>query len=148
MIGIPKELITHLLELEQEKVYEIKEYKEKRTINQNSYYWKLLSKLAFVLKTSTPELHLTMLTRYSECLVVPLLPNVDPKTYFKYYEKYKETTLNGKDAIYYKVYMQSSEMDTKAMNRLIDGLISECKECNIETTTPIELARLKELWEK
>ena len=39
-------------------------------------------------------------------------------------------------------------MDTAEMNVLIDGLISECKEVGIETDTPSEIARLKDLWQK
>lgn len=36
----------------------------------------------------------------------------------------------------------SSQYNTREMSRLIDGLVSECKECGIETLTPEELERM------
>lgn len=35
---------------------------------------------------------------------------------------------------------------TKEMSRLIDGIVSECKDLGIETMTPEGLTRIKEAW--
>ena len=44
------------------------------------------------------------------------------------------------------LYYGSSTYDTAQMSRLIDLMVQECKEQEIETLTPEELARLKEGW--
>ena len=42
----------------------------------------------------------------------------------------------------------SSDYDTREMSELIDGLVSECKECGIETATPEELQRMLDLYDQ
>ena len=39
MKGTPKQLITYLVTLDDEKLYEVKEYKGKRSLDANAYYW-------------------------------------------------------------------------------------------------------------
>lgn len=134
-----------LFELDKDKVYTltIEEKKTKRTLDQNSYYWSLLFQLASALKTSSNELHDTLIKRYTEPILIPLLKEVNPDGYFRYYDEYKNTLINDKEAIYYKVYKGSSEMNTIEFKGLLDGLISECRECNIEVMTEDEISRLK-----
>jgi hypothetical protein len=64
----------------------------------------------------------------------------------KYSEVFGKGSINGKEFTHIKVYMGSSEMDTREMSILIDGIVSECKELNINTMTPNELEQLKEQW--
>lgn len=142
IVGSPKEIIKSLLELDPKTKYELKEYKEKRSLDANSYYWMLLYQLASSLNTSSNELHFELLKRYSPAIVMKLPIQTDPKDYVKYYEKYK--TEEGEKAVYYKVYKGSSDMNTKEFKALLDGLISECEEVGIETLTPNEIAQLKE----
>ena len=42
---------------DREKLFEIKEHREKRSLSQNAYYWKLTSILARKLGMSTAKLH-------------------------------------------------------------------------------------------
>ena len=52
----------------------------------------------------------------------------------------------GSDGSPYRTYILmrgSHQYNSKEMSVLIDGLVSECKEHNIETLTPEELARLR-----
>ena len=42
----------------------------------------------------------------------------------------------------------SHDYDTREMSVLIDGLVSECKEVDIETIPPDELRRLMERYER
>lgn len=46
-----------------------------------------------------------------------------------------------------RAYYGSSQYNTKQMSRLIDEIVSDCKEHGIETLTPNELARMKEEWD-
>lgn len=62
--------------------------------------------------------------------------------------------INGLNWIYDRVqgradddsYFGSSTYDTKEMSTLIDGIVSECRELDIETETPEKLALMCEEW--
>lgn len=148
MIGTQKQIITWLLEQDKEKQYEIKEYKEKRSLNSNNYAWKLITEIANVMRLSKEEVYLEMLKAYGQSQMVSVLAEIDVSKYFKYYSEAGESILNGKKFKHYKVYMGSSEMDTRQMSILIDGIVQEAKQLGIETLTPAEISRLKEEWGK
>lgn len=68
-----------------------------------------------------------------------------------YHLKPTSQVKEGKGGVMYRTYMMlkgSSEYDTKEMSRLIDGLVSECKEMGIETMPPEELERMMAAYEK
>ena len=44
------------------------------------------------------------------------------------------------------LYYGTSVYDTKQMGQFIDRLVEDCRELNIETMPPLELAALKESW--
>lgn len=148
MIGKPEELVKWLFNQDRDKVFEVKEHKEKRSLNSNSYAWLLIGKIADVTRASKEEIYLKMLERYGQSEVVSVLSEIDVKGYFKYYSVFGHARLNGKDFTHYKVYKGSSEYDSKEMAILIDGIISEAKELDIETLPPNEVERLKEMWRK
>ena len=55
----------------------------------------------------------------------------------------------GRDGEMYRTYIMlrgSSAYNTKEMSRLINGIVSECKEMGIETLPPNELKRMMELY--
>ena len=146
MIGTANKLITWLLEQNKEKKYEVKEYKEKRGLKANAYYWELVNQLANVLRISKEELHFLLLQRYGQSEIVSVLEDIDVKPYFKYYSEAGESILNGKTFKHYKVYKGSSEMNRREMSILIDGLVSECQEAGIETKTKAEIQSLLKEW--
>lgn len=129
---------------DKELIIKVSEYKEKRSKDANAYAWVLIGKIADELRTSKEEVYLTMLKRYGQSVLVPLLPNQNPTGYFKYCEYYGRRNVNGKEADYYIVYKGSSEFDTKEMSILIDGVVYEAKNLGIQTLTPEELKLLKE----
>ena len=146
MIGKAKNIIKWLLEQDQEKEYEVKEYRQKRSLNSNSYLWVLCNEIANVLRTDKEEVYFTMLKRYGQCELVSVLSNINVSGYFKYYEAVGISTLNNKEFTHYKVFKGSSEYDTREMSILIDGVVQEAKELEIETLTPAELESLKNAW--
>lgn len=148
MIGTANKLITWLLEQNKEKKYEVKEYKEKRGLKANAYYWELVNQLANILRTSKEELHFLLLQRYGQSEMVSVLATIDVKPYFKYFSEAGESVLNEKTFKHYKVYKGSSEMNRKEMSILIDGLVSECQEAGIETKPKEEINALLESWDK
>lgn len=146
MIGNSQEIIQWLFNQDREKLFDIKEHKEKRSLNSNSYCWVLIGKIADVLRTDKEQVYLTMLKRYGQSELVSVLSNINITGYFKYYEVAGTSTLNGKEFTHYKVFKGSSEYDTREMSILIDGIVSEAKELNIETLPPAEIERMKNLW--
>lgn len=148
MIGTQKQIITWLLEQDSTKQYEIKEHKKKRSLNANNYFWELTTQLANALRMDKEELYFLLLQRYGQSEMVSVLADINVKPYFRYYTEAGESVLNGKLFKHYKVYKGSSEMDSKEMSILIDGLVSECQEQDIETRTPEEIKSLLESWKQ
>lgn len=141
MTGTIKQLMVWL-SMQPDGMYEVKPYHEKRSLNANSYFYVLQNKLAQVLKTSNDELHERLIKRYSDATIITVPEDYEIKGFIKYYDIYKSGEIKGNKVILYKVYKPSHEMDTKEFSRLLDGIISECKEVGIETITPDELRRL------
>ena len=146
MIGNAIQIIQWLYNQDKDKIFDIKEHKEKRSLNANNYAWKLITEIANVLRKSKEEVYLEMLKSYGQCEMISIVSSVDVKGYFKYYEEAGRSFLNGKEFTHYKIYKGSSEFNTKEMSVLIDGIVQEAKNLDIETMTPSQLAELKSLW--
>jgi hypothetical protein len=124
----------------------IDRYKAKRSLNANAYAWLLIGKIADSTRSSKEEVYLKMLKDYGQSDLVSVLAHIPVACYFKYYEEAGESTLNGKLFKHYRVYKGSSEFDTREMSIFIDGIVSEAKNLGIETMTPNEIAKMKDLW--
>lgn len=126
----------------------IKEYRNKRSLNANSYAWVLINEIANVLRISKEEVYLQMLKRYGQSSVVSVVDKAVEtfKKSVKYCEDFGESELNGKHFQHIKVYAGSSTYDTKEMSILIDGIISEAEALGINTMTPAEVEKLKGAW--
>lgn len=146
MIGTSNKIITFLLEQAKDKQFEIKEYRQKRGLKANAYYWELLTELANVLRISKEEMHFNLLQRYGQPQMVSVLADIDVKGYFRYYAEAGESILNGKTFKHYKVYKGSSEMNSREMSILIHGLVEECQIQGIETRPEAEIKSMLEAW--
>lgn len=146
MIGNSQQIVQWLFaQRDLEKKFEIKEYKEKRSLSQNSYCWHLINEIANILRKAKEDIYLEMLKSYGQSQIVSMLSSIEPDGYFKYYEKIGTGIVNEKEFTHYKIYKGSSEMDTREMSILLDGVIEEAKALGIQTMTPIELAKLREM---
>ena len=93
MVGTIEEIIKYLFNQDKTKKYEVKEYREKRGLKANAYYWELVNRLANVLRLSKEELHFLLLQRYGQSEIVSVLAEINIKPYFKYYsEEHLNTT--------------------------------------------------------
>ena len=142
MIGTPLVLISWLTAQQPDKVFEVSEYHEKRSLNANAYAWALIGKIADTLRKSKEEVYLQMLKDYGQSEFVSVLADIDVKGYFKYYEEYGTGHVQGREFKHYKVFKGSSEYDSKEMAILIDGIVQEAKALDIETRTPAEIEQL------
>lgn len=135
-------------------------HRKKRSLDANSYYWQLLTKVAESMKLSKPQAHNYFLRQYGQLAIFDgkaayiVLPDTEETEQTieqseTYHLKPTSQVKEGKDGVMYRTYMMlrgSSEYDTKEMSVLIDGLVSEAKELGIEVLSPDELERLKEEW--
>lgn len=139
-----------------------KQWRDKRSLDSNAYYWVLLSKLAEDLRISKPRAHNIMLREYgqvelvdgSRCYVrIPDTEEAENDVMERTVFHLRPTSqvVEGNDGINYRTYvvlMGSSRYDTAEMSHLLDGLIYECKVLGIETATPEELERMKQLYDQ
>jgi hypothetical protein len=146
MIGTQKEVINWALEQDKDKKLEIKIYRPKRGLKANAYYWELENELANVLRVDNEFLHFLLLQKYGQVEMVSVRADIDVSGYFKYYCEAGESSLNGIKFKHYKVFKGSSEMDSREMSILIDGLVQECKEQGIETRPDEEVKSMLEEW--
>ena len=146
MIGKPDALIKWLLNQDRDKLFEVKQHREKRSLNANAYAWALIGKIADVVRASKDEVYLQMLKRYGQSQIVSVLSDINVDGYFKYYEAFATGYVGDKEFTHYKIYKGSSDYDTREMSVLIDGIFSEAEELDIETLPPHEIQRLKEMW--
>ena len=135
---------------------EIKQYREKRTLDANAYYWQLLTKLSEVLNIPKPCLHNRLLRQYGQLMIIDgqavytVLPDTEEaekaiNAAETYHLKPTSQVKQGKGGKMYRTYMMlrgSSDYDTTEMSVLINGLVEECKEQGIETIPPDELRRI------
>lgn len=140
---------------------EIKEYRAKRSLDANAYYWVLIGKLAPKLKLPNAVLHNLMLRRYGQLamldgrpvwMVVPDSEDAEDKALESetFHIKPTSQVKEGVDGRMYRTYQLlrgSHEYDTAEMSILINGLVDECKAYKIETATPAELEEMLRLWE-
>ena len=142
MKGRPSDLVVWLFEQPKDKVFEVKEYHPKRSLNANAYAWALIGQIADVLRKSKEEVYFEMLKSYGQSEFVSVRSDIDVKGYFKYYEEYGKGHVEGREFTHYKVYKGSSEFDSREMAILLDGIIQEAKAQGIETITPAEKQRM------
>lgn len=127
--------------------------RKKRSLDANAYMWVLLQKMADVLGSTKEEIKVEMLHKYStfqtcddgDIIVVSVQSRF--KLVGEQYELYKAIgtgEANGKEFTHYAILKSSSQLDTHEFWVLLNGIISECKEHDIETMTPRELALLEE----
>jgi hypothetical protein len=129
-------------------VVEIKEHRKKRSLDSNAYAWHLINEIANVLRSSKDEVYLQMLKRYGQSAVISVIDKAADtfRKSVKYCEDMGEADMGDKHFIHIRVFMGSSEFDTRMMSIFIDGIVSEAKELGIETMTFDELAKMKSQW--
>lgn len=144
MIGTKAEILKWLID-QPDKTYEVKDWHPKRSLTANGYYWALLGELTGVLGAAREEIHGELLRRYSVPYLgkdgnpVTLVSRRDPDELPGHWVLRK---VQGDRKGYMRI-KGSSDMDSKEFSRLLDGLISECKEVGVETLPPHEVERLR-----
>lgn len=132
---------------------ELKEYREKRSLNANAYFHVLVEKIAEKQGLTHSEVHNQLIADYGcmdedikNIILDDSIPYLRLDTIHLRPTDATKILDNGKLYRVYIVMRGSHTYDTKEMARLIDGTVSEAKELNIETLPPNELERMKQQW--
>ena len=143
MIGNVQAIISYLFNQDREKIFEVKEHKEHRSLSQNAYLWKLVNEIANKVNKTKEEVYLQMLKDYGQSEVISMQSNINPNGYFKYYEPIGTGIVNDKEFTHYKLYKGSSEYNTLEMKYLLDGVIQEAENLGIPTLTEEQIQKMK-----
>lgn len=111
----------------------VKGLRHKRSKEANDYEWELCTLIAQRLGISKEEVYLQMLKKYGQSVIVTVREGVDVGRLFKYYELFNDGLKNGVKFVAYKVFIGSSQYDSKEMSILIDGTRKEAQELGIQT---------------
>lgn len=147
MVGKADEVIKWLLNQDREKLFEVKPYRQKRSLNANAYAWVLINEMANRLRTSKDEVYQEMLKRYGQSKVISVLSEIDISRFVKYYEEIGKGHVEGKEFTHYRCFIGSSEYDSREMAILIDGIVDEAQELGIDTLPTTAVERMKALWQ-
>lgn len=153
--GTPRELSAMLFSLEQDKLYEIKEWVPKRGLQANKYFHKLVNELARYhrsighavsdeeMKRNINLAYGTIATENGKVLGAMVPVGTDISKIYKYAKWYKN--MNGFDC--YIFYKRTSELSTREFWQLLKGLENECREAGIETLEDKEFREMMERYD-
>lgn len=151
--GSASEMLNELRECENLTI-KVDKQRQKRSLDANAYFHVLVNKIAAKINESDDEVKRKLVIRYGTLardnngdLYGAMLPaSADPDRFYPYTRSYKTVYRDGMEYYCYLFYERTRDLDTSQMARLIDGTVQEAKNLGIETMTPMELARLKEVW--
>lgn len=126
-----------------------KKHRERRSLDANAYAWVLLQKIAEAIQSDKDTVYMEMLMRYSRAFRhVICRPEAaeEIKRAFRTCEELGEVTVHGQTGTQLRVYIGSSQFDTKQMSVFLDGIVSEAQELGIDTRTPDEIRKMEEVW--
>lgn len=152
MIGNKTKLVEFLSKQDDGRLFELTEYKEKRSLSANAYFHVLCDKISKAECNSMAYTKNELIAQYGQ---VQYLANGEqmvyqtpaPTEYMMELETihtkcYEITAENGVVFYKYRVYRGSHTYNTEEMAKLIEGTIYRASQLGIETLTPAEIARL------
>lgn len=135
MVGTNFECIAFLSQQKDGK-YEVKEYKERRTLSANALYWKCVSEMAKSLHLSNACMHNQLLRKYGSHKVIdgeevyialPDTKETERQVDEDEYNHFQPTLQKIKSKRWYLLLKPSHEFDTAEMSRLIEGTADEMR---------------------
>lgn len=150
--GEPAQARKFVME-KQDRLYdlEIKQHREKRSLDANAYYWRLVGELARAVNDTPGNIyrrHIQDIANYDTlCVVTDAVHDFERRWKSGHLGRFVETReskISGCTTVL--AYYGSSDFDTREMSRLIDNCIQDCSAAGVETLSPDKLALLKEEW--
>jgi hypothetical protein len=164
LIGSAQQIINWLFKYASDatKQFEIKEHKKKRSLNANSFYWKMVGEISKATRVSTARIHNTnlrhmgLMEKIEDRLVTVVLPDTDAAEEqiiesTTYHLFPTSQTRTGRDGVAYRTYAMlrgSHTFNTAEFSALIDLVIQDAEAQGIDTITPDEKRKMMELYGK
>ena len=153
-VRVIAELAGYIDSLEEDKEYkiEVKEHKEKRSLNANAYAWALLDKLATKLRMSKTDIYRNYVREiggnsYIVCCTDSAVSDLCRDWTSKGLGWLADTEPSKiPNCTNVRLYYGSSVYDTVQMSRLIELIVADCKENDIPTWNEDELQKLCNEW--
>jgi len=123
-----------------------KRWRKKRSLDANALCWALCSEIGNVYRQSKEDVYMDMLRHYGQSSIVLMYSHINPDAFFKYFDKDGDGWIDDTEAVYYKVYIGSSEYDSEEMSILLDGIVTTAKSLDIPVMSASEIALLKDNW--
>lgn len=155
MIGTANKLITYLIEQTKDKQFELKEFKEKRSLNANAYCWVLCDKIAKELSKEGTVTTKEIVYKDAITQIGSFEPMIIEEKAFENFERiwsrqglgFIVQEVSRKDkCIRVNCYYGSSTYNTKEMSLLINLLVELAESLNIETKSENEINSLLKKW--
>lgn len=161
MIGTSNKIITYLLEQAKDKQFEIKEYRQKRSLDSNAYCWVhcwvLCDKIAKELSKDGTIITKEKIYQDGILQIGSFEPMIIEEKAFENFKRIwqkqglgflvQEVSRKDKCVKVY-CYYGSSTYNSKEMSLLINLLVELAKSLNIETKSDAEINSLLESWGK
>lgn len=158
MTGTTDQIAAFLIAQEDKtKTWDLSEHKDRRSLDSNSYFHVLCDKLRQALGISMSRCKNHLIADYGQIEYIddePVIYKTNaPEEIMLELEKVhtkciKVTEEKGRKVYFYRVYRGSHTYNSSEMARLIDGTIQECRQQDIETATPEQLAQMAALWKQ
>ena len=138
-----------------DRVYtcEVREYRKKRSLDANAYFWVLCDKLAEATGVPKEDIYRNAIRDIggvsdtvcvTDKAATKLMQTWSGRGLGWFCESFP-SKLPG--CINVTLYSGSSTFDTRQMSRLIDNIVQDCAAVGIETATPDEIALMKARWQ-
>ena len=159
MTGNTQQVLMWLFDMDKDAVWDIEPHKERkgRSLNANSYFHVLVQKVA---QAQQPPVSLAkcknmMIAAYGQPEYIDgqqaIIKSNVPQEKMQEIE-YLHTALvkiseeNGTECYFYRIYRGTHTYNNIEMQKLIEGVVQECKDAGIETATPAEIAKMIDVW--
>lgn len=143
----------NIIENEKDLKIDIKQWRNKRSLDANAYCFVLCDKIAKVIGNTKEYVYKAAIKQVGEFEILPIKDEAVEKWIRNWEqnglgwqsEKMEDSKLEG----YTKTinYYGSSTYDTKMMAKLLEEIIYQAKELDIDTVTPDEKEKLISKWE-
>lgn len=128
-----------------EMTLSVEQTKHRRSLDANSYFHVLCSKIAQKSLLSMDEVKRELVVNYGSPLYSVIIPSgSDISALWAYWRFIGQ--VNGKSE--YWLYKQTHTLNTSEMSQLIKGAVQEAQQLGIQTLTPRELAEIEKKWEE
>lgn len=127
--------------------YELKQYKQKRSLNANNYMWLIADEIAKVLHSTKEEVYRKAVGDVGVFYEIEFKSSESMQAFKRIWHSNGTGWLTKSlDEVTLHAYKGSSKYNTQEMSRLIDYIVEEAKELGIETKPQEEIDALLKSW--